>query len=277
MTNEEMINREVANAEMANTEAAMSEKAIEQILLTVAYDGTDYCGWQAQSEVLAVQEVVQQRLMQLFGADLTTLGASRTDGGVHALGQRMCVRLPIGVCQVPLDKLPEVINARLPKDVTVVHAQRVPDWFHPIFHAKRKTYTYTIQDCKHANPLMWRYSYHSRVRLDAEAMNRAAALFVGEHDFEAFRAMGGTTKTSVRTMYAADVRRDGDLVWFTVTGSGFLYNMVRIMTGTLMSVGEGKMAAEEIPALLASRDRTRAGRTVPPQGLTLVRVEYDCI
>ena len=249
----------------------------EQILLTVAYDGTSYCGWQAQSEVLAVQEVLAQRLVQLFGDELTTLGASRTDGGVHALGQRMCVRLPMGVCKVPLDKLPEVMNARLPKDVTVVYAEQVPKEFHPIFHAKRKTYTYTIQDSKYANPLLWNFSCHSRVRLDAAAMNRAAALFVGEHDFEAFRAMGGTTKTSVRTMHEANVRREGDLVLFTVTGSGFLYNMVRIMTGTLMSVGEGKLAAEDISAILASRDRARAGRTVPPQGLTLVKVEYDDI
>ena len=248
---------------------------IEQILLTVAYDGTNYCGWQMQSECLAVQEVLLRRLEQLFGENISTLGASRTDGGVHALGQRMCVRLPIGACKVPLDKLPEVMNARLPKDVVVVRAEAVPDSFHPIFHTKRKTYTYTIQDGKYANPLMWNFSYHVRHRLNVEEMNRAAEMFVGEHDFEAFRAMGGTTKTSVRTMYEANVRREGELVLFTVTGSGFLYNMVRIMAGTLISVGEGTIRADDIPAILKSRDRTRAGRTVPPQGLTLVKVDYE--
>ena len=246
----------------------------DRLLLTAAYDGTDYCGWQVQENGETVQAVLARAAASLFG-ECTVLGASRTDAGVHALGQRALVTLADGMCKIPLEKLPEVFNTRLPNDIAITHAERVGEGFHPIFDAKRKTYTYDIYNAPCANPLTARYSYHVRVRLDAEEMNRAAAHFIGTYDFEAFRAIGGTTKTSVRTMYDASVTREGERIRFTVTGSGFLYNMVRIMTGTLLYVGMGKLAPDDIPGILASRNRTRAGVTAPPQGLTLACVTYE--
>ena len=246
----------------------------DKIVLTVAYDGTDYCGWQVQDNGETVQAVLTRTLESLFG-ELTVLGASRTDAGVHALGQRALVTLPKDICKVPLDKLPAVVNAKLPFDVVVTDAMRVAEDFHPIFDAKRKTYTYDIHNALYANPQTRRYTYHVRAALDVDAMSHAAACFVGTHDFEAFRAMGGTTKTSVRTMYGASVVREGEHIRFTITGSGFLYNMVRIMAGTLIFVGMGKLTPDKIPDVLASRNRTCAGVTAPPQGLTLVRIEYE--
>ena len=247
----------------------------ERILLTLGYDGTAYCGWQVQENGETVQGALIRALSVLFGTGIDVLGASRTDAGVHALGQRALVTLPANMCKVPLDKLPAVVNAKLPNDVVVTRAERAGEGFHPIFDAKRKTYTYDIHNAPYAHPFMRRYAHHVRAVLNVDAMNRAAACFVGTHDFEAFRATGGTTKTSVRTMYSASVTRDGEWVRYTVTGSGFLYNMVRIMAGTLIFVGMGKLAADDMPGILALRDRTRAGVTAPPQGLTLVRVEYE--
>jgi len=247
----------------------------EHILLTVAYDGTNYCGWQIQNGVETVQGVLEQALTRLFKVPVAMLGASRTDAGVHAMGQRTVVHLPAGTCNVPLNKLPEVVNIKLPKDVRVMCAEAVDEAFHPIFDAKRKTYTYTIHNAAYANPMFRNMRYHEKIPLDVAQMHCAAQHFIGTHDFESFRAIGGTTKTSVRTMYEAGVHREGEAVLYTVTGSGFLYNMVRIMAGTLLLVGTGKLAAEDVPGIIASRNRARAGKTMPPQGLMLMRVRYE--
>jgi len=245
------------------------------ILLTVAYDGTNYCGWQVQKDFATVQSTLEQALSRLFGTAVTVLGASRTDAGVHALGQRALLSLPEGACKIPLARLPQVINAVLPADITIVHAGVVPEGFHPIFDARRKTYVYAVWNGAYPNPTLRNLRYHVRFPLDAARMHEAARQFIGTHDFEAFRAVGGTTKTSVRTMFDAGVARDGDNVFFTVTGSGFLYNMVRIMAGTLIEAGKGNLAPEDICGIIQSCDRTCAGKTVPPQGLTLVRVTYE--
>ena len=257
----------------------------ERILFTVAYDGTNYCGWQVQENGATVQGVLMDTCSRFFnvppyvpGESNTTahvLGASRTDAGVHALGQRAVLTLPEGTCKVPPDRLPEVLNAKLPPDIVLTHAEYVPRDFHPIFDAKRKTYAYSIHNAVYINPLLRNQRYHVKHPLNVAAMHDAAKRFIGEHDFEAFRAMGGTTKTSVRRMFGASVTQDGETVTFTITGNGFLYNMVRIMAGTLVAVGEGKMTGNDIATIIAARNRVAAGKTLPPQGLTLLKVYYE--
>ena len=244
-----------------------------KILLTVAYDGTNYCGWQRQSNGLSVQQVIEERgLPPVLGEPAPVLGASRTDAGVHALGQRACFSAEN--LAVPLEKLPMVINNGLPEDIAVVKAEAAPDGFHPIFDAKRKTYEYAVLNAAWPNPKQRLYSEHVRRELDFAAMAEAAGHFIGEHDFSAFRATDGSARTTVRTIYEARLFRDGGLITFRVTGNGFLYNMVRIMAGTLIEVGLGRICAGEVPGIILSRDRTKAGRTAPARGLTLIRVEY---
>ena len=244
------------------------------ILLTIAYDGTDYCGWQIQKNGPAVQQVVETALGRAFGhGDFALLGASRTDAGVHALGQRghVVLRRP---CRVPTEKLAQVVNSRLPRNVRIMAAAAVPDTFHPINDCISKTYCYKIYNAAHSNPLEARYAAFVPAPLDIAEMAGAAAFFVGEHDFAAFCASGSSVKTTVRRIFSLNVIKTGDTVEITVAGNGFLYNMVRILAGTLADVGLGKTTAADISAIIHSRDRSRAGKTMPPQGLTLLEVVY---
>ena len=263
------------------------------VLLTVAYDGTNYAGWQRQENAIAIQQRLEEAISGLFGEIdetgrmIKVTGASRTDAGVHALGQRasfIAQNMPI-----PLDKIPRVLNSRLPADIAVQAAQVVPDDFNPRFCAKAKTYCYRIYNAPCPNPLEGRYSAfvpsNLSSELDVEKMARAAKYFVGTHDFAAFCASGSSAKTTTRTIFACSVERERrlqegpfleeSLIKMTVTGDGFLYNMVRIMAGTLLYVGMGKSECENIPAIIASKDRTLAGKTMPPEGLVLVEVMYE--
>ena len=240
---------------------------IKNILLTVAYDGTDYSGWQRQENGITIQ----QRLEEALGAKV--IGASRTDAGVHALGQRASFitnHMPI-----PLDKLPQVINAKLPKDISVCSAILVPEDFNPRFRAKSKTYCYQIYNSMHPNPLLSRYSTFVPHSLDVKKMEQAAAHFVGRHDFAAFCAAGSSAKTTVRTILSCRVESEKPVIKVIVTGDGFLYNMVRIIAGTILYAGKNKLSPDDIPEIISSRDRTKAGKTMPPEGLTLVEVMYE--
>jgi len=244
-----------------------------QILLTVAYDGTAYAGWQRQDNAVAVQQRLEEALSALIGRPITVNASSRTDAGVHALGQRAAFFTDD--LRVPLDKLPRVINGLLPPDVSVTAAKPVPDDFNPRFHAAYKTYTYNTYYGPTPNPLLRRYSAYVPRPIDVEAMKTAAGMFTGRHDFAAFMATGGSAKTTVREIFACHVlETQPGLVALTVTGSGFLYNMVRIIAGTVLYVGLGKIAPGDIPGIILSCDRTKAGKTMPPEGLTLVEVAY---
>lgn len=243
------------------------------ILLTIAYDGTDYCGWQIQKNGVAVQEVLENAVDELFGPDFSLLGASRTDAGVHALGQRAHL-MTKNPCKIPLEKLPLALNSCLPADVRVLAAEDVEDSFHPIIDTKSKIYTYKINNTKHHNPLLRRYTAFAPATLDTCEMSRAAAHFVGEFDFAAFCAGGSSVKSTVRRVFAVSIAREGQTVDITIQGNGFLYNMVRIMAGTLVEVGMGRLTADDLPAIIASKDRRRAGKTMPPQGLTLIEIFY---
>ncbi|MDR1532020.1 MAG: tRNA pseudouridine(38-40) synthase TruA [Clostridiales bacterium] len=249
------------------------------ILLTVAYEGTNYCGWQRQANGVSVQQRLEDTLAALTGVSVRLTGASRTDAGVHALGQRAGFK--IEELKIPVEKLPRVINARLPGDIAVCKAEYVPDTFNARYDAKRKTYRYVYNNAQYPNPLLRNFSWHVPQRLDIVKMEHAAQCLIGRHDFTAFCASHGSARSHVREIYAADIKEEPDLVTLTVTGSGFLYNMVRIIAGTLMYVGTGKLmpfssqpALWDVEKALRSRDRTLAGKTAPPQGLVLLEVTY---
>jgi len=243
-----------------------------RILLTLAYDGTHYAGWQRQINALSVQQVLEEALTTFIKRDVRCTAASRTDAGVHALGQR--VAFAAEGLRIPVDKLPRVLNGLLPPAVNVTAAAAVADNFNPRFAARYKTYVYRIYNAPVPNPLLRRYSAFVSRPLDIPAMQKAAQHIVGRHDFAAFCAVGGSAKTTVREIYACTVTQ-GQTLDITVTGGGFLYNMVRIIAGTLVYTGLGKIDAGAIPDILAGKNRNRAGKTMPAHGLTLLEVSYD--
>ena len=245
-----------------------------KILLTVSYDGTAYCGWQRQENGVTVQQVLEYALSKLYARQITILGASRTDAGVHALGQRAVFSLCNNDFKIPLDKLPCAVNSALPDDIAVSCAEEASEDFHPIYCAKAKTYEYRIYNSVFMNPLVRNYYFQIRHKLDFDAMRQACESFIGEHDFAGFCSVKSKVKTTIRTIHNLSLSRDGDEIIITINGNGFLYNMVRIVVGTLIAVGEGKINQADIPAIIASKRRKSAGKTAPPHGLSLLSVEY---
>lgn len=242
------------------------------ILLTVAYDGTGYFGWQRQKGQMTVQQKLEEAISAILGTNTVVAGASRTDTGVHALGQRVAFCTDT---KIPTDKLPLAINTKLPPDIKVTNAEIVPDTFHPRFQAKSKKYRYMINNSKFMNPLLRNYAEFESSPLDIDKMKEAAKMIVGERDFAAFCASGSKVKSTVRFVYSIDINCDCELITLMVTGNGFLYNMVRIIAGTLIYVGCGKIEPQHIEKIISSKDRTFAGKTARPGGLTLMSVEYD--
>jgi len=244
-----------------------------QILLTVAYDGTAYAGWQRQQNAIAVQQRLDEALSALLNQPITTRAASRTDAGVHAQGQRAAFFAED--MRIPLDKLPQVLTGFLPTDISVTAAQAVADDFNPRFDTAYKTYAYNTYSAPTPNPLLRRYSAYVPQALDIAAMKKAAEAFIGRHDFAAFMSTGSSAKTTVREIYACSVNgTQPGLIALTVTGNGFLYNMVRIIAGTVLYVGMGKIQSDDVSGIILSGDRTKAGKTMPPEGLTLMEVIY---
>ena len=241
-----------------------------QVLLTIAYDGTDYAGWQRQDNALTIQEVLENALFKLYKTPCPLKAASRTDAGVHAYGQR--ASFFVEKQNIPLKKLPIVINSLLPNNIAVREAVIVPNDFNPRFCAIKKTYEYKIQNS--TNPLTRRYCAYEPRDLNINLMQEAAGYFIGEHDFTAFKATGGSTKTSIRTIYDCNIQAKDDITTISVTGNGFLYNMVRIIAGTLLYVGLYKIPPKEVANIILSKDRKMAGKTMPPEGLVLVKVFY---
>ncbi len=245
---------------------------MKRVLLTLEYDGTGYAGWQRQLNGLGVQEVLENALRDACGEPITVTGASRTDGGVHARGQ--CAHFDTA-SRIPPDRFPFVLNTRLPGDIRVTESREVPPAFHARFLSAGKRYTYRIENARHGSALTRLYAAHVPVPLDLIAMQASLPSLLGTHDFAAFQASGGTARTTVRTLRLAELRREGSLLVLTVEGNAFLYNMVRIIAGTLMEIGLGKRAPDAFTRAFATKDRLALGLTAPPQGLELTRVYYD--
>ncbi|WP_317855520.1 tRNA pseudouridine(38-40) synthase TruA [Chakrabartyella piscis] len=248
---------------------------MRRILLTVAYDGTNYNGWQKQNSppVPTIQGALELALGQMLGDDtITCTGASRTDKGVHAIGQRVIVDVET---TIPTDKIHLAIKRYLPEDISIVGVEDVADDFHPRLMCQKKTYEYRIWNAGWENPKERLYSGYCREYLDVERMQEGANYILGTHDFAAFCATGSSVKTTVRHIYDCTVTREREYVRILVTGSGFLYNMVRIIAGTLIYVGKGKFQPEDVKSIIESLDRTQAGYTAEAQGLTLVDMFYE--
>ena len=247
-----------------------------RIKLTVAYDGTAYVGYQSQTNGIAIQDVLDQAISDLFGTPVRTMSASRTDTGVHAAGNVAVFDMET---RIEPSKIAFALNARLPEDIRVVNSEEVAAEFHPRFQRTIKTYEYTILNRTHPDPVRRHAEWHIYGNLDDRRMDAAAKALWGEHDFASFCAAGSSAKTTVRTIYAADVRREGDRVIFRITGNGFLYNMVRIIVGTLAEIGrEDSLTCEEayekMAGIIEARDRTAAGPTALAKGLMLMKIEY---
>lgn len=243
-------------------------------LITISYDGTNYCGWQIQPGVLTVQGQIEAALLKTYGRKIGVQGASRTDAGVHARAQRALFNLEQEDFNIPLNKIPFALNTRLPSDIRILGAEEVPPTFDPISDAKQKTYEYRIYNGVFHDPLLRLYSEHIYLPLDFSKMKLAADYFLGEHDFASFRAVGGHAKTTVRTIYSIKLFNNNNLITMEIIGNGFLYNMVRIIAGTLVYVGLGKIKPHDIPGIIESKDRTKSGKTLNARGLTLIEVVY---
>ncbi|MCL2567901.1 MAG: tRNA pseudouridine(38-40) synthase TruA [Oscillospiraceae bacterium] len=245
---------------------------MRKLALRIRYCGTAYHGWQRQEKDITVQEVLERALAITCEEPIRVVGCGRTDAGVHA--ERYCVSFDSNT-KIPLDRLPIALNTRLPDDIVVEAAVEAPDDFNAILSCIKKEYTYQIRNSRIRDPFTAPFSYFYPKPLDHERMARGAAAFVGTHDFSAVRSVGTQTKTTVRTVHHFEVERVGEMIRLRVCANGFLYNMARAMVGTLLYVSEGKIAPEEIPALLEKGNRRLTGPTVPPQGLALTRLWYD--
>ena len=245
---------------------------MRRIHLIVEYDGTAYAGWQRQANAMTVQEKLERAILKLTGEELCVSGASRTDAGVHALGQSAHFDTE---SRIPADKFSFALNTMLPPDIRVIRSEEVSPEFHARFSTRGKRYRYLFHAAPHAGALTRNTHAHVIYPLDAERMQAEAQDLVGTHDFAAFAASGSVVKDTVRTIYRAEVTREGSEIRLVVEGSGFLYNMVRIIAGTLIGVGSGKLEPGAFKRAIASGDRLDLGITAPSHGLTLMEVFYD--
>lgn len=245
---------------------------MKRVMLRVAYDGTDYCGWQLQPGKPTIESVLNEALTALLGKKITVIGASRTDSGVHSLGN---VAVFDTDTRIPAEKICYALNQRLPDDIVIQESGEVSPDFHPRYCDSRKTYEYRILNRTFPLPTERRDSYFCYRKLDVEAMREAAQYLVGTHDFASFCAAHAQTETTVRTVYACTVEKTGDMICIRVTGAGFLYNMVRIIAGTLLEVGYGARQPRDMQTILTACSRSAAGPTAPAHGLTMIGLEYE--
>lgn len=244
---------------------------MRRIMLVVAYEGTSYCGWQVQPNGITVESVLNQELSRILKEDIQVIGASRTDAGVHALGN---VAVFDTNARIPGDKVAFALNQSLPDDIRIQMSKEVSPDFHPRHCNTRKTYEYAVYNHQFDSPLGRQYKYFVHRPLDEVRMQRAADILVGTHDFKSFCNIHTQVEDTVRTIYVCQVKREGNDIIIHIEGNGFLYNMVRIIAGTLIEVGSGLRAPQEVEEILAAKNREAAGRTAPARGLTLVRIAY---
>ena len=240
--------------------------------MTIQYDGTAYCGWQRQKNGVSLQETIENAVEKLCGKKVCVTGSGRTDSGVHAKGQVAHFDFD---GNIPPEKFYLALNTLLPDDVKILSSRQVDESFHSRFSAKRKTYVYRFYVSEVVLPLKDRYAVKISAMPDIKAMRRAAKAFCGEHDFAAFRGTGSEVKDTVRTIYGLFVDETDGGLEISVTGNGFLYNMVRVMAGTLLAAGYGELTGTDVEKALSSGKRDKLFKTMPAKGLTLESVEYD--
>lgn len=245
---------------------------MKRIKLVIAYDGTAYSGWQLQPGKPTIEGAINDALHTLTGERIAVIGASRTDAGVHAMGN---VAVFDTGSPIPAEKFSYALNDRLPGDIRIISSEETAPDFHPRRTVSRKTYEYRILNSHIALPVMRLYTHFVHYRLDLEAMKSAASYLTGCHDFTSFCSVRTQTVDNIRTIYNIDINRTEDIITIRVTGNGFLYNMVRIIAGTLIDAGRGLYPPERVRDILNARDRRLAGPTAPPQGLFLMNIEYE--
>ena len=245
---------------------------MRNIKIIIEYDGKDWGGWQKQPNKLNIQGEIERAIEEITGEKVQLIASGRTDAGVHALAQVANFKIEK---DIPVEKIPYALNSKLKKSIRIISAEEVDEKFHSRYTCKRKTYRYVINNSLQGTAIYRNLQYHFPEKLDEEKMNKGIKYLIGEHDFKSFKASGTSSKSSVRTIYDAKVTREGDIVTIELTGNGFLYNMVRIISGTLIDVGIGKTKPEEVKEILEAKDRLKAGKTLPPTGLYLLNVKYE--
>lgn len=246
---------------------------MRNIKLTIEYDGKDFNGWQKQKDKLNIQGTIEKAIEQITGEEIELMASGRTDRGVHAIGQVANFKTN---SKIPIGKFPIAINTNLKKSIIIKSAEEVDERFHSRLSCKKKTYRYVINNSEYGTAIYRNLETHIPKKLNIKKMQEAIKYFEGEHDFKAFRASGTSSKSSIRTIYKAEVVQMPDnKIWIQLTGNGFLYNMVRIIAGTIVDVGLEKIFPEDIEKIIKSKNREEAGKTLPPQGLYLVSVNYD--
>ena len=245
---------------------------MRNIKLIIEYDGKSFNGWQKQPNKLNIQGEIEKAIGEITGEEIDLIASGRTDAGVHSLGQTANFKTE---SNIPIEKFAIAINSKLKKSIVIKSAEEVDERFHSRYSVKSKRYRYTINNSEMGTAIYRDMEYHFPIKLDIEKMIEAAKYFEGEHDFKAFKASGTSSKSSVRTIYEANVYNEGDKIFIELTGNGFLYNMVRIIAGTLVEVGFGKIEPTKIEEIIKSGKRENAGKTLPPNGLYLLRVMYD--
>ena len=245
---------------------------MRNIKLTIEYDGKDFKGWQKQPNKPNIQGEIERAIYNITKEEVDLIGSGRTDAGVHALGQVANFKTN---SNIPIEKLALAINSQLKNTIIIKKAEEVDERFHSRYNAKHKTYRYIINNSPCGTAIYRNLEYCFPIKLDVSKMQEAAKYFEGEHDFKAFKSSGTSAKNSVRTIYNASVKQEGEKIIIELTGNGFLYNMVRIISGTLLDVGLQKIKPEEIKNIIEEKDRQKAGKTLPAHGLYLVEVKYN--
>ncbi len=244
-----------------------------RIRLIVSYDGTNYSGYQIQNNTLTIQQCIEEAIEKVYNVKVKTIAASRTDTGVHALCQN--VIFDIEKSNIPINKVYLVLNKHLPNDIRIMKSMEVSEQFNPRYDTVKKTYTYTIYNGENMPPFYRNFMTEIKKELDIKSIITASKYFIGTFDFIGFSSTGSSVKCTVRTIYEFDIKVTENIIKFTITGDGFLYNMIRIIIGTLIEVGVGKIAPSEITSIILSKDRTKAGKTAKANGLVLEKIYYE--
>lgn len=245
---------------------------MRNIKLIIEYDGKDYNGWQKQLNSLNIQGEIEKAIQTITGEKIELIGSGRTDAGVHAFAQVANFKIN---SNFPIEKMATAINSQLKQSIRIKKAEEVSENFHSRYHCHKKTYMYIIDNSEQGTAIYRNLTYHISQPLNIENMQKAVKYIIGEHDFSSFKSSGTSSKSSIRIIYDAKVLKEQERVIIIITGNGFLYNMVRIIAGTLVDVGLNNIEPEEMEKIIKSKDRQKAGKTLPPQGLFLKSVEYE--